>query len=420
MSSNTQGSDPLLTVDSLSVQFESERGTVEAVDDVSFDVEPGETVCLVGESGSGKTVTCESITKLTGDSGQIEGSARFDGADLLSLPDKQLREYRGGRIAYVFQNPQNALDPVYTVREQIVESIREHHDVSKDVARQRAVSLLDDVGIPNPSARADEYPGSFSGGMRQRVLIAMALAGDPDLLVADEPTTALDVTTEAEILDLFADLQRERNTAVLFVTHDLAVVSEIADRIVVMYGGKVMETGTATTVLDQPSHPYTRALLRCLPGRGGKMEPIGGEFPDPTDPPDGCRFHPRCPHAVEACRGRDQPPLHSVTGDTNRVASCVYHSEGFDEETVMGPLFEETEAGGKRASGPDTTADGGSVEAGNDETAAETGSSETAAETGSSETAAETGSSEISGREQTGDGTTADLGPERTGGEEDA
>ena len=363
MSSHTQGSQSLLTVDSLSVSFESERGTVDAVDDVSFDVNPGETVCLVGESGSGKTVSCESITRLIGDGGTIEGTARFDGADLLSLSKKQLREYRGGRIAYVFQNPQNALDPVYTVREQLVESIREHHDVSRDTARQRAISLLDDVGIPNPSARADEYPGSFSGGMRQRVLIAMALAGDPDLLIADEPTTALDVTTEAEILDLFADLQEEHGTAVLFVTHDLAVVSEIADRIVVMYGGKVMETGSATAVLDQPSHPYTRALLRCLPGRGGQMEPIGGEFPDPTDPPDGCRFHPRCPHAVEACRSREQPPLHHVVGDENRVASCVYHGDGFDSETVMGPLFEDGQSDAVADGGGDSAAtDGGATD----------------------------------------------------------
>lgn len=336
----TPGGERLLSVESLSVTFESERGTVRAVEDVSFDVAPGETVCLVGESGSGKTVTCESITRLLGD-GEVDGTATFDGADLLSLPESQLRDYRGSRIAYVFQNPQNALDPVYTVREQLVEAIREHHDVDRAAASRRAVALLDDVGISNPSTRADEYPGSFSSGMRQRVLIAIALAGDPDLLVADEPTTALDVTTEAEILDLLATIQRERDTAVLFVTHDLAVVSEIADRIVVLYGGRVMESGSATAVLERPSHPYTRALLRCLPGRGGRMEPIGGEFPDPTEPPDGCRFHPRCPHAVAACRDGDQPPLHAVDGDRDRVASCVYHADGFDTDTVVGPLFEE-------------------------------------------------------------------------------
>jgi peptide/nickel transport system ATP-binding protein len=378
VSNVSSGSDPLLSVSDLRVQFDSERGTVHAVDGVDFDVGHGETVCLVGESGSGKTVSCESITRLVGgEGGSVEGSAEFDGTDLLDLSEKQLREYRGGRIAYVFQNPQNALDPVYTVGDQIVEAIREHDDVPKDEARKRAVSLLDDVGIPNPAARADEYPGSFSGGMRQRVLIAMALAGDPDLLIADEPTTALDVTTEAEILDLFADLQRERGTAVLFVTHDLAVVSEIADRIVVMYGGKIMERGSASAVLDRPSHPYTRALLRCLPGRGGRMEPIGGEFPDPTDPPDGCRFHPRCPHAVEACKRTDQPPLHRVAGDADRVASCVYHAEGFDESAVMGSLFDET-AG-------EATTDGG------DEAATDGGDGTESAETDRGATAAEGG-----------------------------
>ena len=336
-------SEPLLTVEGLEVRFSGERGTVHAVEGVSFDVNAGETVCLVGESGSGKTITCESVTKLAA-ADETNGSAQFDGRDLLELSAGDLREYRGNRIAYVFQNPQNALDPVYTVRQQLVESIREHRDISRSAASQRAIGLLDDVGIPNPANRADEYPDAFSGGMRQRVLIAMALAGDPDLLIADEPTTALDVTTEADILELFARLQRERGMATLFVTHDLAVVSEIADRIVVMYGGKVMERGSAASVLERPSHPYTRALLRCLPGRGGQMEPIGGAPPDATDPPEGCRFHPRCPHAVEACRTGGQPPEHRVAGDAERVASCVYHADGYDADTVLGPLFADGES----------------------------------------------------------------------------
>ena len=339
-------SEPLLAVEDLRVRFESQRGTVQAVDGVGFQIDHGETVCLVGESGSGKTITCESLTKLAA-ADETTGSARFDGRDLLSLSGSTLRSYRGNRIAYVFQNPQNALDPVYTVRAQLVEAIRQHRDVSKAAASRRAVGLLDDVGIPNPANRADEYPDAFSGGMRQRVLIAMALAGDPDLLIADEPTTALDVTTEAEVLELFARLQREREMAILFVTHDLAVVSEIADRIVVLYGGKVMERGSAASVLQRPSHPYTRALLRCLPGRGEGMEPIGGSPPDATDPPEGCRFHPRCPHAVAACRTGSHPPEHTVTGSDDRVAACVYHGDGYDADAVVGPLFDDEQSGGE-------------------------------------------------------------------------
>ncbi|WP_436912261.1 ABC transporter ATP-binding protein [Halosimplex marinum] len=307
--------DPLLDVRDLRVRFGTADGVVRAVDGVDFDVHGGETACLVGESGSGKTVACESITRLLPDSAAIDGEIRFDGTDLTDCSASELESYRGGRIGHVFQNPQDALDPVYTVGEQVVEAIRIHRDVSKAAAREEAVALLDRVGIGEAEARFDDYPHQFSGGMKQRAVVAMALAPDPDLLIADEPTTALDVTIQRQVLELLADLQDERGMALLFVTHDLGVVAEIADRVVVMYAGKVMETAGVHELFDDPAHPYTRALLACLPGRGEGFETIGGSIPEPTDPPDGCRFHPRCPHALDDCVGGDQPAFRAVDGD---------------------------------------------------------------------------------------------------------
>jgi len=296
--------DPLLSVRDLHIQFDTEDGTVRAVDGVSFDVEPGETVCLVGESGSGKTVACESITKLIPTPpGEITGGeVDFDGENLAALSSRELEAYRGCRIGHVFQNPQGALDPVYTVGDQLVEAIRLHRDVPKSVARERAIELLDRVGIGDVEERIDDYPHQFSGGMKQRVVIAMALACDPDLLIADEPTTALDVTIQAQVLRLLDDLQDERGMAMVFVTHDLGVVAEIADRVVVMYAGKVMETGDVYQVFENPSHPYTEALLASIPDpdprkRGDAVE-LTGDVPDPSNPPAGCSFHPRCPHVV--------------------------------------------------------------------------------------------------------------------------
>ena len=320
-------SEPLLSVQDLRTQFDTDDGTVQAVDGVSFDVEAGETVCLVGESGSGKTVACESITRLVPQPpGRITGGAVvFDGEDLTQCSGKALREYRGGRIGHVFQNPQGALDPVYTVGDQLVEAIQLHRDVPDSRARERAVELLDRVGIGDVSERIDDYPHQFSGGMKQRVVVAMALACDPDLLIADEPTTALDVTIQAQVLRLLDELQDERGMAMLFVTHDLGVVAEIADRVVVMYAGKVMETGDVYQIFEDPSHPYTRALLECLPGRGRALETIGGSLPDPTDPPAGCRFHPRCPHAVAECETGDQPGFEDIGG--GHEVSCVLHGD---------------------------------------------------------------------------------------------
>ena len=328
--------DPLLAVEGLEVRFHADEGTVRAVDGVSFEVGRGETVCLVGESGSGKTVTCEAITGLTPTPpGEIAGgSVRFDGRELTDASRAELRSIRGDRIAHAFQNPQHLFDPVYTVGAHIVEAVRYHRDVPKAEARERAVELLHRVGIPNAAGRVDDYPHEFSGGMRQRVMLAGELANDPDLLITDEPTTAVDVTMEAQILELLADLQAERDMAILFVTHDLGVVAEIADRVVVMYAGKAMERGGVQDVFGEPAHPYTQALFRSMPGQGRAMEPIGGSLPDPTDPPAGCRFHPRCPHAVEACEAGDQPPLYD-TG-AGHEASCVHYGPDGDPEVVRG------------------------------------------------------------------------------------
>lgn len=340
----------LLEIDGLRTHFHTDEGDVHAVDGVSLTVDRGETVCIVGESGSGKSVTVESITRLIqmppGDI--VDGTVRFDGVDLTTISNEQLRRIRGGRIGYVFQNPQGALNPVYTVGQQIIEAIRLHDDVSRQAARNRAIELLDRVGIPEATARINDYPHEFSGGMKQRVVIAMALAPQPDLLVADEPTTALDVTIQAQILRLLTDLQEEFGMSVLFVTHDLGVVAEIADRVVVMYAGKIMEKGDVYEIFEHPAHPYTRALLDCLPGRGEEMRTIGGQLPDPKNPPAGCRFHERCPHALPECSEGHQPPLYSVE-TVDHAVSCVYYGPGHSPEEM--DAGEEIQSGVGRGGG---------------------------------------------------------------------
>jgi peptide/nickel transport system ATP-binding protein len=347
----------------LRTYFDTDAGVVRAVDGVSFDVDRGETVCIVGESGSGKTVACESITRiLDTPPGRIAGGeVWFDGEDLTEASERRLRGVRGGRIGHVFQNPQGALNPVYTVGSQIVEAVRLHSDRSKRAARERAIDLLDRVGIPEAAARVDDYPHEFSGGMKQRVVVAMALAADPDLLIADEPTTALDVTIQAQILRLLGEIQDEFGMSIVFVTHDLGVVAQIADRVVVMYAGKVMERGDVYGIFESAGHPYTQALLRCLPGRGGTTEAIGGSLPDPVDPPAGCRFHPRCPHAVRDCGVGDQPDLLPVDGDGSghgehgHRASCVYYGPGYDASTVRDAAPEgvgSDDRGGVPSGGP--------------------------------------------------------------------
>ena len=341
---------PLLSVDDLHVQFDTDGGVVRAVDGVSFDVDRGETVCIVGESGSGKTVSCEAITKIIDiPPGRVSGTVDFDGENLVDASQKRLQQVRGGRIGHIFQNPQGALNPVYTVGTQIIEAIQLHRDVSKGDARERAIELLDRVGIPEAAARVSDYPHEFSGGMRQRVVIAMALAAEPDLLIADEPTTALDVTIQAQILRLLRDLQKEFDMGIVFITHDLGVVAEIADRVVVMYAGKVMERGDVYELFEDPAHPYTQALLECLPGRGDATEAIGGSLPDPTDPPDGCRFNPRCEYAVEECRVGEQVPPIGVDGpDDDHCAACVYYRDGYDSSTVRGTVTATTDGGTAR------------------------------------------------------------------------
>ncbi|WP_128904350.1 ABC transporter ATP-binding protein [Halorubrum amylolyticum] len=325
--------EPLLEVEGLTTTFDTETGELTAVDGIDFAVGEGETVCIVGESGSGKTVATESLTRIVREPpGRVEGSVRFDGRDLLTLSEPELRRVRGNEIAHVFQNPQEALNHCYTVGWQIVEALRVHRDVSEAAARARAVDLLDRVGIGNASARFDDYPHELSGGEKQRAVIAMALVGDPDLLIADEPTSALDVTVQAQILKLLDGLQEEFGTAVLFVTHDLGVVAQIADRIVVMYAGKVMERGDVLDVFERPAHPYTRRLLSCVPGIGGTDGGIPGELPDPRDPPAGCRFAPRCAHAERACRTGGQPEELAV--NPGQRVSCVLYRDGWDPTVV--------------------------------------------------------------------------------------
>ena len=345
---------PLLDVEDLHVYFQTDIGDdVRAVDGVSFQVQPGETTAIVGESGSGKTVTSEAITQLfQSPPGYIpDGSIKLDGQELTSLSDDELRNVRGGKISHIFQNPQGALNPVYTVGWQIREAIKLHQDVSKAEANEQAVELMSQVGIPEAASRLDDYPHEFSGGQKQRVIIAMALACEPDLLIADEPTTALDVTIQAQILNLLRDLQEQRDMAMLFITHDLGVVAEVADRVVVMYAGKVMERGSVTDIFQTPAHPYTRALLGCLPGQGGEGG-IPGQLPDPKHPPDGCRFADRCSHAIEGCTEGEQPALHEVRNNPDHTASCVHFAPAMDPSVVLdGSERVATDGRGKDASG---------------------------------------------------------------------
>ena len=336
--------EPLLRVSGLRTEFETDAGTLVAVDGIDFTLRKGETLCLVGESGSGKTVATESITQLIQQPpGRIEGSVNFKGQELSGLSEGELRSIRGAEIAHIFQNPQEAMNHCYTVGWQIVEAIQVHEEVSDAAAKARAVDLLDRVGINNASARFDDYPHEFSGGQKQRVMIAMALVGNPDLLLADEPTTALDVTVQAEILSLLADLQAEYGMAILFVTHNLGVVAEIADRIVVMYAGKVMERGSVYDIFERPAHPYTQALMRCLPGNSGENGGIPGSLPDPHDPPAGCRFADRCEYAREECTEGDQPA--ELALDDDHAVSCVYYSEGYDSSVVSDSTLERNATG---------------------------------------------------------------------------
>jgi oligopeptide transport system ATP-binding protein len=322
---------PLLEVRDLAVEFATTDGVVSAVNGVSFTLGPGETLAIVGESGSGKSVTAQAVMGLVERPGEITaGSVCYRGADLLRLDEEGRRQVRGRRIAMIFQDPLSALNPVFSVGFQIGEMFRVHEGCSRREARRRAVELLQRVRIPSAAERVRDHPHQFSGGMRQRVMIAMALALGPEVLIADEPTTALDVTVQAQILELLADLQAETGMGLVLITHDLGVAAEVADRVAVMYAGRVVETGATGEVLASPRHPYTQGLLASRPrgeGRlGQRLEPITGAPPSPSRIPPGCPFHPRCPYAVERCRA-ERPPLVEVAGSRSGQASACWRTE---------------------------------------------------------------------------------------------
>jgi len=295
----------ILEVVDLHTHFRTMDGVVKAVDGVSFDVAPGASVGIVGESGSGKSVTSLSIMRLIEPPGWIAGGKiLFRGKDLASLSDREMQKIRGDDISMVFQEPMSALNPVYTVGNQVAEVIRVHRKVRKKEAMARTVDLFKMVGIPAAERRVHEYPHNLSGGMRQRVMIAMALANEPDLLILDEPTTALDVTIQAQILELVKTLRKEVNTAVLLITHDIGVIAEMSDEVIVMYGGKVMERATALQLIKDPKHPYTKGLLASIPSLGMKnqrLNVIAGAVPNPLNMPPGCPFAPRCPYVMDVC-----------------------------------------------------------------------------------------------------------------------
>jgi peptide/nickel transport system ATP-binding protein len=323
--------EPLLRVEELRVEFPTEDGVVHAVDGIAYEVHRGRTLGIVGESGSGKTVSSLTTMGLTRAQGaRISGRILFEGLDLLALPAERMRALRGGELAMVFQDPLSSLHPLHRVGGQLVEAIRAHRQVSRRAAREQAVALLELVGIPDPQRRVDAYPHELSGGMRQRVMIAMALANEPKLLIADEPTTALDVTVQAQILALLSRLQQELGMAIVLVTHDLGVVAEMADEIAVMYAGRIVERGSTEQILAAPQHPYTWGLLRSIPTlerpRDERLVPIEGRPPSLIHRPSGCHFHPRCPHARPE-HARIDPRLEPVPGEDGHAVACLLELE---------------------------------------------------------------------------------------------
>lgn len=317
----------LLSIRNLSVNFKTDKGTVYAVDDVSFTVKKGETVSIIGESGSGKTATVESIARLLDPKNvEIKGEIFFEGTNILDLSKAKLKDIRGNKIGYIFQDPDEALNPVFSIGWQIAEAIKIHRDISEEKAKRKTIDILDKVGIPDPTNRFNDYPHELSGGMKQRVMVAIALAPNPDLLIADEPTTGLDVTIQTQILSLIKDIQQEFNMSVLLVTHDLSVATSLADRLIVFYAGKIMEKGDINKIFEDPLHPYTKALFNCIPGRQ-KNGGIPGQPPSPLDPPKGCRFHPRCNYTIDECKKGNQPRL--VPHKSSEV-SCIHYYEGYN------------------------------------------------------------------------------------------
>ncbi|SDQ70875.1 ABC transporter ATP-binding protein [Quadrisphaera sp. DSM 44207] len=328
---------PVLEVDDLRVEFRTRSGVVHAVNGVSWSVREGETLAILGESGSGKSVSAQAVMGILDSPPAVVtgGGIRFEGRDLLTMSAEEQRQVRGPGISMIFQDALSALNPVYSVGFQIGEMFRAHRGASRKEARQRAVELMDRVRIPAAARRVDDYPHQFSGGMRQRVMIAMALALDPRILIADEPTTALDVTVQAQVMDLLQDLQRDTGTGLVLITHDLGVVNEVADQVAVMYAGEVVERGTVDEVFSRPTHPYTVGLMSSIPqveAKGGRLRPITGQPPNLAAIPSGCPFHPRCPKrriGADAAPGRDcradVPPLRPVAA--GREAACHYSEE---------------------------------------------------------------------------------------------
>lgn len=320
--------EPLLSVENLRIEFPTRRGTLVAVDDVSFHIDPGEVLGVVGESGAGKSLTGAAIIGLLEPPGRIAGGrVVLEGQRIDQLPYDEMRRIRGQRIGAIFQDPLTSLNPLYTIGRQLIETIQTHTDMSTDQARQRAIELLTEVGIPAPEKRIDGYPHQFSGGMRQRVVIALALCANPRLIIADEPTTALDVSIQAQILALLKRLCRDHGTAVLLVTHDMGVIAETADRVAVMYAGRLAEIGSVRDVVKHPKHPYTVGLMGSIPGIGVEVEnlsQIEGSMPRLTDIPTGCAFNPRCPQAFDRCRTMRPDTMPAGQG---RVACWLFAEE---------------------------------------------------------------------------------------------
>jgi len=346
-------SPPLLAVEDLTTVFHTDKETIRAVDGVSFTVDRGETLGIVGESGSGKSVTARSIMGLVDSPGRIAdaSSVRLDGEEL-NAPETDWTDVRGGRIALVFQDPMTSLNPVYTVGNQIKESLLIHRGLRGREATVEATELLRSVGVPDPARRLGEYPHQFSGGMLQRAVIAMALACDPDLLICDEPTTALDVTIQAQVLELLDELRTERELAMLFITHDMHVISEVADRVGVMYAGELVESGPVDAVFEDPAHPYTEGLLSCIPSRNAgrdRLDTIDGDVPTPTEPAAACRFAPRCPEAFDACEAVH--PSRIAVGEDREAACLLYPDDEPRDRRVRerhGATDDGASDGGKR------------------------------------------------------------------------
>ena len=334
-------SESILSVRGLKTHFRLRTGTLKAVDGLSFELQAGRVLCIVGESGSGKSVTAQSIMRLIELPGRIvDGAISFRNQDLLALTEHEMEDLRGNRIGMIFQDPMTSLNPVFTIGEQIIETIIAHTGASKEEARARAVELMRLVGIPEPEGRLSDYPHQFSGGMRQRVLIAIAIACEPDILIADEPTTALDVTIQAQILRLLSDIQKKLGSAMILITHDLGVVSAMADEVLVMYSGRMVEYGDVKTIFRNPRHPYTLGLLDSIikldDSRESELRSISGLPPIPIDPPSGCAFRDRCEKAMDICGEQDPPWVETATGST-AVCHAVEAEEAGGPATGAAP-----------------------------------------------------------------------------------